>query len=282
MNKTDFNFGNRFLEYTDLYEYVSNQNNLGLQSSLDFNYCPVDYPTQFVKNLSNSSNPAKEIAAFYKGTTTLGFVFQGGVLIAVDSRASMGQFNSSETVRKVNEINNRTLGTMAGGAADCAFWEENLARAVKLYELNYGEEMSVSAASQIFINMLREQKKSGLSVGTMLAGSDSDGEHLYYCDNDGTRIKGQKFAIGSGGTYAYGILDTHHRFDLTIEEAVILGKRAISEATYMDSGSGGVVRVYLVHQGGWTKLIEGDDNSNEIWKHRNNKRVSPPGLENIL
>lgn len=33
---------------------------------------------------------------FKKGTTTLGFVFNGGVLIAVDSRASMGAFVSSE------------------------------------------------------------------------------------------------------------------------------------------------------------------------------------------
>ena len=49
--------------------------------------------------------------------------------MAVDSRASMGSFLSSETVRKVIEINDYLLGivvlrymfigTMAGGAADC-------------------------------------------------------------------------------------------------------------------------------------------------------------------
>lgn len=38
---------------------------------------------------------------FKTGTTTLAFVFQGGILIAVDSRATMGNFISSETVRKV-------------------------------------------------------------------------------------------------------------------------------------------------------------------------------------
>ncbi len=32
-----------------------------------------------------------------KGTTTLGFVFNDGVLIAVDSRATMGPFISSQT-----------------------------------------------------------------------------------------------------------------------------------------------------------------------------------------
>lgn len=56
----------------------------------------------------------RKIADFHHGTTTLGFVFKEGVLLAVDSRASMGAFISSETVRKIIEINDFLLGTMAG------------------------------------------------------------------------------------------------------------------------------------------------------------------------
>lgn len=44
-------------------------------------------------------------------------------MIAVDSRASMGTLDSDETVRKVIHINSYMLGTMAGGAADCLYWE---------------------------------------------------------------------------------------------------------------------------------------------------------------
>jgi 20S proteasome subunit beta 5 len=58
----------------------------------------------------------------YSGTTTLAFVFQEGVIMAVDSRASMGHYISSETVRKVIEISDRKLATIAGGAADCQYW----------------------------------------------------------------------------------------------------------------------------------------------------------------
>ena len=53
-------------------------------------------------------------------------MFKGGVLIAVDSRASQGSYIASQTVYKVIEINPFLLGTMAGGAADCQFWERNL------------------------------------------------------------------------------------------------------------------------------------------------------------
>jgi len=62
-----------------------------------------------------------------KGTTTLGFCFAGGIILAVDARATMGVFVNSGTVRKIIEINDYLLGTMAGGAADCSFWERYLA-----------------------------------------------------------------------------------------------------------------------------------------------------------
>lgn len=35
---------------------------------------------------------------------------------------------ASQTVQKVIEINSFLLGTMAGGAADCAFWERVLSQ----------------------------------------------------------------------------------------------------------------------------------------------------------
>ena len=64
--------------------------------------------------------------------------------MAVDSRASMGQFNSSETVRKIIEINEYMLGTMAGGAADCQFWDAYIAKEARLYQLQQGEKMTVA------------------------------------------------------------------------------------------------------------------------------------------
>ena len=33
------------------------------------------------------------------------------------------------------------------------------------------------------------------------------GPKLFYVDSDGTRMPGRRFAVGSGATYAYGVLD---------------------------------------------------------------------------
>lgn len=220
--------------------------------------------------VSSQMNPRTGKALFNmaKGTTTLGFVFQEGIIIAVDSRASMGSFVSSESVKKVIPVNDRIIGTMAGGAADCLYWENYLGYEIKLYELNSGEKMSVAAASKLFSSILYEYRGQGLSIGSMIAGSDDSGTHLYYCDNEGNRIKGDRFSVGSGGTYAYGVLDTYYKFNLSLQEAVALGKRAISEATFADSGSGGVVNVFHVFPGGWKQLVHGDDNNELVWEHR--------------
>ena len=60
----------------------------------------------------------------------------------------MGNYNASETVNKVIRINNRILGTMAGGAADCQYWEKYLGQIlVKQYELNYQENLSIESIS---------------------------------------------------------------------------------------------------------------------------------------
>ena len=65
---------------------------------------------------------------FNRGTTTLAFKFQNGIIISVDSRASAGYFVSSPHVHKVLKINKYILGTMAGGAADCLYWERVLSK----------------------------------------------------------------------------------------------------------------------------------------------------------
>ena len=50
-------------------------------------------------------------------TTTLGFKLADGVMLAVDSKASVGSYVGSRTVRKVLPISSHVVGTMAGGAA---------------------------------------------------------------------------------------------------------------------------------------------------------------------
>eukprot|EP01064_Diplonema_japonicum_P001395 TRINITY_DN1089_c4_g1_i1.p1 TRINITY_DN1089_c4_g1~~TRINITY_DN1089_c4_g1_i1.p1 ORF type:complete len:279 (+),score=65.42 TRINITY_DN1089_c4_g1_i1:48-884(+) len=198
-----------------------------------------------------------------KGTTTLGFQYNGGVIIAVDSRASTGQYIASSTTMKVIEINNYMLGTMAGGAADCQFWHRVVGQECRLWELRNNQRITIAAASKIMWNILYQYRNHGLSVGTMVAGWGSQGPSLYMMDDSGTRLKGNLFSVGSGSIYAYGVLDADYREDLTDEEAIALGRRAILHATHRDAGSGGAIQVYRIHKpdengNSWTKELRED------------------------
>ncbi|MGH0170182.1 UNVERIFIED_CONTAM: hypothetical protein FKN15_067077 [Acipenser sinensis] len=200
----------------------------------------------------------EEKIEFLHGTTTL--AFKHGVIVAVDSRATAGAYIASQTVKKVIEINPYLLGTMAGGAADCSFWERLLARQCRVYELRNKERISVAAASKLLANMVYQYKGMGLSMGTMNSknrcteyssenvmklcpGVGHLGSCLYYVDSEGNRVCGDCFSVGSGSMYAYGVLDSGRREDLSVEEACDLARRAIYQATYRDAYSGGLYYV---------------------------------------
>jgi 20S proteasome subunit beta 5 len=99
------------------------------------------------------------LAHFKKGTTTMAFMYKpktekdkGGILVAVDSRASGGDyvckyqnrnineiaiskyfnvFLATKDVMKILSINERMVATMAGGAADCQFWVQQVSKYCK-------------------------------------------------------------------------------------------------------------------------------------------------------
>ncbi|KRX41432.1 Proteasome subunit beta type-5 [Trichinella murrelli] len=193
-----------------------------------------------------------------KGTTTLAFIYKGktaadrgGIIFAVDSRASSGKYISSSTVMKVIPLSGRILSTLAGGAADCQFWLRVISKICKLYELRYKCEISVAAATKTLQNIILEYLGYGLSMGMIVGGFNHDGPALYFLDSEGTRKKSHLFSCGSGSLNAYGILDTFYKPSMTDDEAKDLARRAIMHATYRDIGSGGQCSVFHLQPSGY-------------------------------
>ncbi|KAI8058467.1 nucleophile aminohydrolase [Syncephalis plumigaleata] len=161
------------------------------------------------------------------GTTTLAFKFAQGIIVAVDSRATAGAYIcNTQSVKKVIEINPY-------------YWRE-LGRRCRLYQLRNKERISILS------NIVYSYKGMGLSMGTMITGWDKTGPALFYVDSDGLI-----FSVGSGSTFAYGVMDSGYDYDMSVADAIELGRRSIYHATHRDAYSGGVVNVYHVKQEGW-------------------------------
>ena len=75
--------------------------------------------------------------------------------------------SNNGTLQEVIEINPFLLETMAGGAADCSFWERNLGMQCRMYELRNCKRISVAAALKSLCNTMNAYLGYGLSMGTM-------------------------------------------------------------------------------------------------------------------
>ncbi|CAH8839059.1 unnamed protein product [Trichobilharzia szidati] len=205
----------------------------------------------YIKPIEHGLQCGETKIHFLHGTTTLAFKYSGGVIVATDSRATAGSYIASGTTKKIIEIDKFLLGTMAGGAADCQFWERVLTKHCRLFELRNKERISVAAASKLLANMIYNYKGMGLSIGTTIVGWDKNGPGVYYVDTDGNRTSGNLFSVGSGSPYAYGVLDTKYKYEMKDEEAYELAKRSIFHATHRDAASGGFVNLYHMKEDGW-------------------------------
>ncbi|CAG5862177.1 unnamed protein product [Menidia menidia] len=237
-----------------------------------------------------SSQPVPLPFPMSHGTTTLAFVFQGGVLAAADTRSSCAGLVACPASQKILPIHSHMVGTTSGTSADCALWKRILARELRLYQLRHGRRLSTRGAAKLLSHMLHPFKGTELCVAATLCGWDggelhdpaddretrrspetdleitgdasggkvsvlrsSSGPSLVYVCSDGTRLNGKLFSVGSGSPYAYSIVDQGVHWGLTVEEATAIAREAVYRATHRDAYSGNCVDVYHVTSKGWTR-----------------------------
>ncbi|KAL1378057.1 hypothetical protein pipiens_015845, partial [Culex pipiens pipiens] len=131
---------------------------------------------------------------FDHGTTTLGFRLQGEVILAVDSRATGGQFIGSRTMKKIAKINEYLLGTLAGGWCGrlCVLRLGACQGVLNLKVAQQGTHFG-GRDQQVHVQHVYYYKSMFISMGMMLAGYDKRGPQLYYIDSEGTRTPGKVF-----------------------------------------------------------------------------------------
>jgi 20S proteasome subunit beta 5 len=97
----------------------------------------------------------------YHGTTTLAFTRADCVVICVDSKASVGNYVGSRGVKKVFPVSKSVVATMAGGAADCAYWIRRVATAMRSLEYKYAASFNAKAIARTLASSLRQYKGMG-------------------------------------------------------------------------------------------------------------------------
>lgn len=184
----------------------------------------------------------------YKGTTTVGIVCNGGLVLATERRATMGNFIASRDAQKIYKLTDSIAMTIAGSVGDGQRLARMLQVEAKLFELRRHGPMSINALSMLLSNLLWEYRIFYIQV--LLGGVDRSGVKLYSLDPMGGRIDEVKFSSsGSGSPLAYGVLEDRFKPDMSVEQAVELAAKALEAAMKRDSGSGNGMQFCVIGPG---------------------------------
>lgn len=190
------------------------------------------------------------------GTTTIGVVCRDGVILASDTRATMGHLVAHKKAKKIHKIDDHLAMTIAGGMAD-AQWVVDVLRAnASLYKLELGRPMPVRSAAVLVANLLFQRRLFPLLTQLLIGGRDHEGCHVFCLDPFGSLTEEECVATGSGSFIAYGVLESSYDKGKTVTEMLPVVVRAVSSAMSRDVASGDSFDVAVITEGGYRELTE--------------------------
>jgi len=192
------------------------------------------------------------------GTTTLGMICKDGVVVATESRATMGTLIAHKTTKKLYKIDEHLALATAGLVGDLQVLARYLNAEANLYRLKRDIKMPVKSAATLMSNILNQRKFYPYYVQLVLVGFDDTGGHVYSLDAAGGAIPDKYNSAGSGSPYVFGVLEDTYRDDLTTDEGIDIAIRAISAAKSRDSASGGKINIAFITKDGFTEVSEED------------------------
>ncbi|HON81332.1 MAG TPA: archaeal proteasome endopeptidase complex subunit beta [Methanoregulaceae archaeon] len=192
-----------------------------------------------------------------KGTTTVGLVFEDGVVLATELRATMGYLIASKKAKKVYRIADRIGMTTAGGVGDAQQMARLMTVECSLYNIRRGRPMSVVAASTLLSNILNNNRVFPFYVQLLVGGVDESGPSIFSVDAlGGATREEESVATGSGSPMAYGVLEDRYRKGMPRDEAVALAIRAVRAAMKRDAGSGEGIHVVVITRDEYLEITD--------------------------
>jgi proteasome beta subunit len=191
-----------------------------------------------------------------KGTTTVGVICRDGVILASDTRVTMGFFVAHHKGKKVYKIDDHLAMTISGNVADAQKAVEILKVNAQLYRLNNGRPMPVSSAARLISNLLFSSRYAPLIAQILIGGVDTTGPHIFSVDPFGSITEEKCVATGSGSPVAYGVLEDKFKQDASIKDTLPIVVRAVESAMKRDSASGDSFDVSIIDKKGYRELNE--------------------------
>ncbi|MEU8520953.1 proteasome subunit beta [Streptomyces sp. NBC_01216] len=179
------------------------------------------------------------------GTTIVAATFPGGVVLAGDRRATMGNMIAQRDIEKVFPADEYSAVGIAGTAGLAVEMVKLFQLELEHFEKVEGATLSLEGKANRLSTMIRGNlgmAMQGLAVVPLFAGWDEGKEkgRIFSYDVTGGRSEEHGFAAtGSGSIFARGSMKKLFRPDLTEQQATTLVVQALYDAADDDSATGG-------------------------------------------
>lgn len=195
------------------------------------------------------------------GTTIVGVVYKGGVVLGADTRATEGSVIADKNCAKIHYIAPNIWCCGAGTAADTEAVTELVAGKLELLRMATGCQSRVVTAMTMLKRHLF-QYQGHVSAALVLGGMDVTGAHLYTVYPHGSTDKLPFVTMGSGSLAAMSVFESSYADEMEEDVARDLVRDAIRAGVYNDLGSGGNVDVMIIRDGS-TEMLRGFERLNE-------------------
>lgn len=191
-----------------------------------------------------------------KGTTTIGLVCKNSVVLASDTRVTMGSYVAHKHGKKIYKIDDHLAMTISGSVADAQRTVDILKINAQLYKLNMDRPIPVSSAARLIANLLFSSRYAPLIAQVLIGGMDDTGPHVFSLDPFGSLTEEKCVATGSGSPIAYGILEDRFKEDMTAKEILPVIVKAVDSAMKRDAASGDSFNVAVIDVKGYRELTK--------------------------
>jgi proteasome beta subunit len=179
------------------------------------------------------------------GTTIVAATFPGGVVMAGDRRATMGNVIAQRDIEKVYPADEFSCVGIAGTAGLAVELVRLFQLELEHYEKIEGSPLSMDGKANRLATLIRSNlgmAMQGLAVVPLFAGFDLAADHgrIFSYDVTGGRYEETAFhSVGSGSLFARGALKKLYREDLDADGCVTALIQALYDAADDDSATGG-------------------------------------------
>lgn len=189
---------------------------------------------------SLSGNLAETIQkhALKTGTTICGCISKDCVVLAADTRSTVGSQVADKHCFKLHKLCNNIWCAGAGVAADLDHVTMTLAAELQIFSRQINSMPRVeTCVTRLCSKLFRYQ--GHIVTALIIGGVNPTGEMaLYYVSPNGYSHSLPYMAMGSGGFFAQSILEANYKDGMSREEAMNLCGDAIEAGVMNDLGSG--------------------------------------------